>query len=267
ALEDLPGGALGELLDDLDRLGQLVGRDLPLQMAAQVLGGCLMPGAERDSGIDPFTAHAVGNAVDRGLEDGRVGVERGFDLRGPHLESRDVDHVLHTVHDRDVSVVIHGAYVAAVEPAAPERLRGLVGAVPVSLHDAGSADDDLAPGSGLDRLVEFVNDPKVEVLDRRPDRAGPARNVVVVAGERRGLGQAVALVDRAAEPGLPARAYLRGQRRRSGELVADRGEIRGLQPGGQKVDADRGYREELGDFVAADRFQHRVLDITAVQHD
>src|SRR5262249_54781897 len=47
ALEDLPGCSLGQLLDDLDRLRQLVRGDLPLQMPAQILGRRLLPGAER----------------------------------------------------------------------------------------------------------------------------------------------------------------------------------------------------------------------------
>jgi hypothetical protein len=76
------------------------------------------------------------------------------------------DQVLLAVDDEQVAVVVAVGEVAGVEPAALERLRGLLGLVVVALHDVVAADDDLADvllpgGSGCRRR-------------RRPDLHAPA---------------------------------------------------------------------------------------------
>ena len=77
-----------------------------------------------------------------------------------------------------------------------DDLVGGVLAVPVALHHVVAADRDLAHLALLDRLAVVVDDPHLDALDRRADRARLALLVgVVERGDRRGLGEPVALED------------------------------------------------------------------------
>ena len=194
-------------------------------------------------------------------------VERLLYFCWPDLEARDVDHVLDTIDDRDIAVVVHGAHVAAVEPPAAQRLRALFSALPVPLHHTWSTDHDLSPGAQLDRLVGVVHDPQFEVLDSGSDSARPASEVVVVAGERGSLGQPVTLEDRAAELRLPAGADLIRQGRCRRELVADVSQVARRDPGREQVDVDHRHGEELRDPIPLDRLEHLAWLEPAVEHD
>ena len=90
---------------------------------------------------------------------------------------------------------------------------------------------------------------------------------MVVAGEGRALGEAVALVHARSEPLGPAPRDLLGHRRRRGKVVVDRGEIVFREIHVQDPDVDRGDGEELGDPFAADRLKHDFRHEAAEQRE
>src|SRR4029450_12815365 len=75
----------------------------------------------------------VGMAVDHVLHLGRVDVLAAGD-----------DHVLHPVHDRDVTVVVDDGHVARAEPVTVHHLGGGLGAVPIPSHHVRTGHDHLA---------------------------------------------------------------------------------------------------------------------------
>src|SRR5438132_2575158 len=148
-----------------------------------------------------------------------------FDLGGPDLEAADVDHILDAVNDEHVTFVVHRADVARMEPAAAQRAGAVFRAAPVALHDAGAFDANLAPPPERHFLVVLTEDFQLEVLDGRADAAELVAKVVVVAGERRRLGEAIALVDRPSEALGPTARDLLRHGGRGGEVVADGGQV------------------------------------------
>lgn len=107
--------------------------------------------------------------------------------------------------------------VTRAEPALPQGLFGRVGPLPVALHHVVAADGDLAGGpvGQLAPLVVLHTD--AYAVDRQPDGARTARPLgAVQAGDRGGLGQAVALQQRAAEGLLEGVQDLHRQRRATG---------------------------------------------------
>ena len=118
-------------------------------------------GTTTASGVSPH--FGSGTPIDRHLGD--LGV-RGQDVL--HLGAVDVlaagdDHVLLAVDDVDVAVLVLPHQVTGMEPAAAERLGGLLGLVPVPLHHQRAAVDDLADLAARD------------VVHRRRRRRGPRR--------------------------------------------------------------------------------------------
>src|SRR5262245_65384140 len=79
-----------------------------------------------------------------------------------HVLAAGDDHVLHTVDEEEVAVLVEVPRVTGVVPAAAERLRGRVGAFPVLAHEVAAARADLARHPGGDRLA-------VGVLHRQRD--------------------------------------------------------------------------------------------------
>src|SRR5262249_11309161 len=94
ALEDLAGRRLGQLVDEPDVPGVLVGGELTLDVLAQLLRG--RGGARRrdDGGADLLAQLRVRYADDRRLADARVLVEHFLDLPRVDVEAPADDHVL-----------------------------------------------------------------------------------------------------------------------------------------------------------------------------
>ena len=62
-----------------------------------------------------FTTALIGAGDDAALLDRGVFVHRGFDLRGPDLEARGVDHAFQAVGNEVVAVLVHAAEVASAK--------------------------------------------------------------------------------------------------------------------------------------------------------
>src|SRR5207247_7132838 len=104
ALEALRRRVLGERAEELDRLGDLVGRD---RLAADLLelrrrdAPALLQHDERLHGLP---AQRVGDAHDRGLPHRLVAEEHLLDLAWEDIEARNVDHVLNAADEAIVAV-------------------------------------------------------------------------------------------------------------------------------------------------------------------
>src|SRR5207237_1945802 len=107
----------------------------------------------------------------------------------------------HTVDDVEVAVLVHADDVTCTQPAVADDRGGLLGPLPVAVHDVRAAKTQLPrlarthlARSGLD-----VDDLAVNVRQREADRAGLADSLARVrVRHRRRLGQAVPLEDLAA---------------------------------------------------------------------
>ena len=257
ALEDLAGGALGQVVEEPDQARVLVGGDPLLDVGADLLGRQLLALVEDDRGADLLAPLVVGDADHRRFADLRVLVEHLLDLARVDVVAAADDQVLLAVDDVEVAVLVDAGHVAAVEPAAAHRLRGRVGALPVALHDVVAADHDLADLALGDRVVVLVDDLHLDPLDRGADRARLALAVGVVgAGDRRGLREAVALEHDRPEGLLEAAQDLDRHRGAAGDADAQRGGVEALALGVvQQRPVHRRHAVEVGDAVALHRRQ------------
>ena len=96
-----------------------------------------------DEGDRHFTPSIIGTPDHGRLQNGLVLIEHTLDLgAGDVLTSRQ-DHVLESIDDVQIPVVVPDAYVSGVEPAAGERGVGRIGIAPVALEHLGPAQHDL----------------------------------------------------------------------------------------------------------------------------
>jgi hypothetical protein len=123
-----------------------------------------------------------------------------LDLVRVHVEAAHQDHVLLAVDDLEVAALVDHADVAGAEEAVGgHHLGGLVGALPVAGHHLRAADGDLARRAQGHLVAVVVEQAMLGAGHGQADVAAVGRAVHRVAGGRRaGLGQAVALADRAA---------------------------------------------------------------------
>src|SRR5579872_7486103 len=217
-LLDLAGRPLGQRVGDPHVPRVLVRRDLALDVVAQLLGGDGGARLEGHRGGDLLAERLVRHADHGGLGDRGMLVEHLLDLARVDVVAAADDQVLLAVHDVEVAVLVDPGQVAGVEPAVADRLGGGLGPLPVALHDVRPADDDLAHlALGL-LAVLVVHDPHPDVPDGGADRAGLLLAAgVVERGDRRGLGQAVALQHRDPERLLEPAQHLHRQGRPAGD--------------------------------------------------
>src|SRR4029077_13228306 len=102
---------------------------------------------------------------------------------------------LQAVEDVEKPVVVLAADVPGAKPAVSERLRGLVRAMPIIVHDIGATSDQFTNPAGLDLRARPVDDPELNAGSRPPARGQSWADVLIVAksGKKTGLAQPVAL--------------------------------------------------------------------------
>ena len=214
---------------------------------------------DRGHGLDPV---AGGDPEDGALGDGRVLVEHLLDLAAGHVLPARLDHVLLAVDDRDVALLVEGAEVARVEPAAREALGRLPGVAPVAERGVRAAVDELAQLARGDVATLVVDDARLD-QERRP--AGRARLADLVlraqhGGQRRHLGLPVEVEE--AHPGQALAElveHLHRHDRGAVVALAQRAEVVRVEGGrAQQRDPDRRRAEELRRPVALDRRQQRL---------
>src|SRR5437870_10644078 len=132
-LLELARGGAREGVAQFDRRRALeVGEPFAAELDERGLVG-LLAGAEHDERLHRLTPLLVGDADHGDLGDGRVLVEAVLDLDRRDVLAAGDDHVLLAVGDDDVGAVEVPA-VAGVEPAVDDRLRRVLGLLPVALE-------------------------------------------------------------------------------------------------------------------------------------
>src|SRR5262249_42579956 len=122
------------------------------------------------------------------------------------LATRD-DDLLQPAGDEEVSVRVELAEIAAMEPAAAQRLAGGRRIVEVAAHHCRTATDDLAPGTRRQDATLAIHDRQLDALVRTADRPRADERVATDGhGETvRALGLSVRLDDLGAREALRER--------------------------------------------------------------
>ena len=132
ASQDLAGRSLGQLVDDPDGAGVLVGGQALLGERLQLLLVDVVAVLERDRGADLLAQVVVLDADHGDLGDGLVLVERLLDLARVDVVAAADDQVLLAVDDEEVAVLVLLGHVAGEEPAVLDGLLGVLASRPSS---------------------------------------------------------------------------------------------------------------------------------------
>src|SRR5687767_3455588 len=205
AAQDLADVGLRQIGAELDVLRPLVAGELLLAVLEHVLLGKLRVLLHHEH-LRHLARMLVGHADRGALEHAGMHRQHLLDLVRVHVEARHQDHVLLAVDDAHEALLVHDADVAGVQEAvAAEDLGGLVGALPVALHHLRPLDADLARLAERHVLVVVVAQHDLGRRHWQADRAVVGLEVERIHRRARaGLGQAVALEQRAAGDLLPA---------------------------------------------------------------
>ena len=168
--------------------------------------------------------------------------------------------------DRVVAIGATPAEIARLEPAiGAERLGGHVGALPVAREDVWPAHLDLANLAVRNGCAVYsADDARLLPWKRRADRAGTPLAIVGIGHVHDRLGHAVAFENALAEDALELREDVRAERRRAGDVEAQRTRQRSETFGlSQQTPIHRRHAEEHRDRrVGVDAWQARRLHRT-----
>ena len=135
----------------------------------------------------------------------------------PDLVPGHVDLILFAVHDVEPALGVHIPDVTGPQPAAPQRLLGLFGLLPVAGHHLRAFGDQLAHLAGGQLGAVLTDDANHSVENRNPDRKGAGCRInrgVPTQGHGMGRGggfrQSVDVMDIGAEPALESVTVLGG---------------------------------------------------------
>ena len=247
ALEDLPARVLRQRVGEHHVLGPLVARQLLLGVGVHVVLGEPDAGLRHDDRRDRLDPRGVADAEHRDLGDPVELVDRLLHLPRRDVLAAGLDHVLLAVDHREVAVLGHHAEVAGVEPAARERLGGLLLVLVVAQRGVRGAVHDLADLARGHRLPVVVDQQRLDV-DRRPARrAGVAQLLVGPQdrGERGHLGLAVEVPElHVGQPPSELLEHLDRHRRRAVVALAQRREVAGVEVGVPQQRDPHGRRAE-----------------------
>ena len=170
-LSSLPLAFLGSSATRTTCLGTLKAARRSRQCAISSSGVAAWP-SRRTTAADTASIHCgCGQPEHRHLGHRRVLVQRLLDLAAGDVLAAGLDHVLLAVHHGQVALGVQHAQVAAVEPAAGERLRGAVRVVPVAEHRVRAAVHDLADLPGRLRAPASSTTSVSTLRAARPGRA------------------------------------------------------------------------------------------------
>src|SRR5258708_28524830 len=153
-------------------------------------------------------------------------INRLFDEAWVHVKSAAQQHVLGAVDNEDISVFVHVSDVAGSKKTVfGHRFIGCIGALPISLHDVGAADANLAFFTQVHVARRIVD---VSKLDGDPRNWDSARTWLHRAFKwrkctrRRRFSHAPAFSQPAAGNVLKALLHLQGERTPSSSAPLDR---------------------------------------------
>ena len=147
-------------------------------MPQHVMSRQLGAGAEPDDGLDGLAEHLVRNADHRRFGDAVEPVQDFFDLAGTHLLAAGLDDVVFAPDEIQVAFLVGAEQIAGVEHhlvrqrSGLEHPGGLVGQLPVPLHDVRTADDQLADHARRHTRSAVVDDVHLFVRHAAADRGG-----------------------------------------------------------------------------------------------
>src|SRR5262245_20523204 len=210
------GVARKRLAPDLDLDRHLEGGEARGHVGAELLLRDARAGLHRDDRADLLAEHAVRDPDHGGIHHRRVVVERALDLDAVHVLAAADHHVLGAVHDVDEALVVEAAEVAGAQPARDEGLGGRLGLAPVALHHVRSLDPDLADLAGRKRpAARVVRSHHLHLAHRHRSTHAVGLALVVggavEGGDRRGLGEAVAVAGRPGREHRPDAAHELGR--------------------------------------------------------
>src|SRR6266511_2563935 len=254
----LPHGRQRQLWDEPDLLGPLrlrqpFGRERKKVLLARL--GALAPDHERH---DLLAVQLVGPADHPGH--GHRGV-LGQGLL--HVPGVDVDpspdhQVLLAFHHEQEPLAVDPTDVAGVEPSALHDVGGLLGLPPVPPHDVRPPHADLAGLAGRDLQALVVLDAELDARQRPAHGARPPRPRRGVRGHGgHGLRAPVPLEHHGARSPLPLPGHLQRQGGRSGDDVAERGQVVVLQGDLEQVLEHRGNHRHARHAMLLDGPQER----------
>src|SRR5712692_12097269 len=91
-----------------------------------------------------FPPRRIGHPEDSGFQDSRMLVEDFFDLGTVDVLAAGDDHILGAINQEDVALGMHATEIPTVIPPVTEGVGGLLGFIPVALHDIRATHDNLA---------------------------------------------------------------------------------------------------------------------------
>ena len=115
-------------------------------------------GARHDDGSHRFAEALVGNAEDGALGHAGMLVQDRLDFLAADVLAAPEDHVLRPVRDENEVFLVHVADVAGAHPSVHQRLRRLLGPVPVAFEIHRAPDAQLAGFAPRDLVAVIVDD-------------------------------------------------------------------------------------------------------------
>src|SRR6478672_1593893 len=161
---DLAGRGLWQRLDEPDPSRPLVLRQ---PLAHELLQGLRQnrraraPFAQHDKRDRLRQSIAILVADNAALEHRLVRGQRVLDLYWTHPQTADLEHVVRPARVPEVTVGVLRVLVAGADPAALDRLVGLLGLVPVARARRLAVDPQVADLAAPDRLATIVDQPGV----------------------------------------------------------------------------------------------------------
>src|SRR4030042_1892284 len=177
-------------------------------------------GLENHKAFYLLAVNGVGDADDPGFQHLRMPVKNIFNFFGVDVFTATDDKVLLSLGEINVAVFVGVADISRVEPSVPNGGRGLLGLVPVALHNPGSFDNYLAYFAGrqlLIVLVEYLN--RIAFLITFADGTvlGRSFSGYITAVDGGGFTQPVAFPDVDAISLFPPASYLQRHGRRAAD--------------------------------------------------
>ena len=130
--------------------------------------------AHHDDRVHRLDPALVGHAEDRDLEHRGVRSEGILDLERVHVLAAGDDHVLGSIEQVEVVLVVDVADVTRAVPAVDERRLGRLRVLPVADHHVRPSDDDLAGDARRARVAVGVDDAHLDTHDLLADRPEPS---------------------------------------------------------------------------------------------
>ena len=228
AAQHLADEALGQFLAEFEELWHLVVGKTRAAMGRQLGRGQLFARPRHHIGLEHLAAGGMFDAHGHGFGHLGVFVQDFVHLAGIDVVPAHDDQILLAVHDIVVAVLVVVGDVAGMQPAVAQGGGGLLGAVPVALHDLRPAHQHLAFLTRAQHAtaVVDVHDAHFRMREGHADGAFLLRAVQGIGRDAgRGFGEAETFGDAGVRQADPAAHGFGGEGRGAGDADLDTGEV------------------------------------------